>query len=225
MNMQKLLALAIIAVFTLSACATDEYGNKREMTDTEKGALIGAGIGVVAGLTTKDKGKKAALYGLIGGVSGAAVGHYMDSQKKDFELQLKNEIQSGAILVEPIPQNSLLVTMTAQTSFDVNSTQIKPGFYSTMDKISSIVNKYGKTHLSLVGHTDSTGSNAYNKTLSEQRAASVMSYLQSKGVIPQRLTAYGMGEDKPRASNTTEAGRAQNRRVEILIDPVIEPQN
>lgn len=225
MNTQKLLSVIIISIFTLSACATDEYGNKREMTDSEKGALIGAGIGVLAGLTTKDKGKKAALYGLVGGVAGAGVGHYMDSQKKDFELQLKEEMQSGAILVEKLPQNALMITMTAQTSFDVNSTQIKPGFYSTMDKIAGIVNKYGKTHITLLGHTDSTGSSAYNKTLSENRAASVMSYLQSKGVIPQRLSAYGMGKDKPRASNDTEGGRAQNRRVEIVIEPIVEPQN
>lgn len=225
MNTQKLISLIIVSIFTLSACATDEYGNKREMTDAEKGALIGAGIGVLAGLTTKDKGKKAALYGVVGGIAGGSVGYYMDSQKKDFELQLKDEIQTGAILVEKLPQNVLMITMTAQTSFDVNSTQIKPGFYSTMDKIAKIVNKYGKTHLSLVGHTDSTGSNAYNKQLSEKRADSVVGYLQSKGVIQQRLTAYGMGEDKPRAGNETEAGRAQNRRVEIIIEPIVEPQN
>jgi len=225
MKTPKLVSLILVSIFTLSACATDEYGNRREMTDTEKGALIGAGIGVLAGLTTKNKGKKAVLYGIVGGVAGGSVGYYMDSQKKDFEKQLKDEIQSGAILVEKLPQDVLMITMTAQTSFDVNSTQIKPGFYSTMDKIASIVNKYGKTHLSLVGHTDSTGSNAYNKTLSENRAASVMSYLQNKGVIQQRLSAYGMGEDKPRASNNTEAGRAQNRRVEIIIEPIVEPQN
>ena len=223
MQIMKISSLVLAATLTLGACATDEYGNKRELTDAEKGGLIGAGIGVLAGLGAKNK-SRALVYGVVGGLSGAAVGSYMDSQKKDFELQLKSEIQSGAIIVEQLPQHALMVTMTAQTSFDVNSAQIKPGFYSTMDKIAKIVNKYGKTHLTIVGHTDSTGSRAYNQKLSEQRAASVVGYLQSHGVIQQRLSGYGMGPDKPLASNATEAGRAQNRRVEILIEPIVEQQ-
>jgi outer membrane protein OmpA-like peptidoglycan-associated protein len=224
MQFMKISSLLLVATLTLGACATDEYGNRRELTDAEKGGLIGAGIGVLAGLGAKNK-QRAVLYGIVGGVTGAAVGNYMDSQKKDFELQLKNEMQNGEILVEKLPQNVLMVTMTAQTSFDVNSAQIKPGFYSTLDKIARIVNKYGKTHLTLVGYTDSTGSANYNKQLSERRAGSVLAYLQNQGVIPQRLSAYGMGEEKPRASNATEAGRAQNRRVEIIIEPIVEPQN
>lgn len=219
----KTTALLLATTLTLSACATDEYGNKREYTDAEKGAMIGAGIGVLAGLGAKNK-QRAVLYGIVGGLSGAAIGNYMDSQKKDFELQLKSEIQSGAIIVQKLPQNALMVTMTSQTSFDVNSAQIKPGFYSTMDKIASIVNKYGKTHLTIVGNTDSTGSHAYNQKLSEERAASVLTYLGSRGVIPQRLSAYGVGPDRPIASNATAEGRAQNRRVEIIIEPVVAPQ-
>jgi outer membrane protein OmpA-like peptidoglycan-associated protein len=221
MHKMKFTSLIIAATLTVSACATDEYGNKREMTDAEKGAMIGAGIGVLAGLGAKNK-QRAVIYGIVGGLSGAAVGNYMDSQKKDFELQLKDEIQSGAIILEKLPQHALKVTMTAQTSFDVNSTQIKPGFHSTLNKIAKIVNKYGKTSLTLVGYTDSTGSVAYNKQLSEQRAASVQAYLQSQGVIPQRLSTMGMGVENPRASNATPEGRAQNRRVEIIIEPIVE---
>jgi len=224
MQFMKLSSFLLVVTLTLGACATDEYGNRRELTDAEKGGLIGAGIGVLAGLGAKNK-QRAVIYGIVGGVTGAAVGNYMDNQKKDFELQLKDEMQHGEILVEKLPQNALMVTMTAQTSFDVNSAQIKPGFYSTLDKIARIVNKYGKTQLTLVGYTDSTGSANYNKQLSERRATSVLAYLQNQGVIPQRLSAYGMGEEKPRASNATEAGRAQNRRVEIIIEPVVAPQN
>ena len=112
--------------------------------------------------------------------------------------------------------------MTAQTTFDVNATSIKAGFTSTLDKIAGIVNKYGKTHLSLVGHTDSTGSASYNQKLSERRAASVKNYLLNVGVIPQRLSSYGVGESEPRASNTTASGRTLNRRVVIIIEPIIE---
>ncbi len=218
----RLIPLFIASILTLGACATDPYGNSRPMTDAEKGAIIGSTIGVLAGLTTKDKKKKAVLYGIVGGLSGAAVGHYMDKQKKDFELQLQREINEGHITVEKLPENVLSVTMTAQTAFDVDSTTIKTGFHTTMGKIAKIVNKYGKTHLSIVGHTDSTGSRAYNQQLSERRAASVQSFLGSQGVIPQRMSAYGMGEDKPRASNATEQGRTLNRRVEIIIEPILE---
>jgi len=221
---KTLISLLLVSTLTLGACATDEYGNRRDLTDAEKGGLIGGGIGALLGLQAKDK-SRAVLYGLVGGLTGAAVGNYMDNQKKDFEKQLQNEIQSGAIQVQNLPQNSLMVTMTAQTSFAVNSYQIQHGFYSTMDKIAGIVNKYGKTHLTLVGYTDSTGSASYNKQLSEQRAQSVLSYLRNRGVIPQRLSAIGMGEERPRASNATAAGRALNRRVEIIIEPVVAPAN
>jgi len=216
----RFIALFIVLLMTTS-CATDEYGNKRELTDTEKGAMIGAAVGVLAGLTTKNKKQKTVLYGIVGGIAGGAVGAYMDSQKKDFEKQLKSEIERGDISLQNLPNNVLMVTMTAQTAFDVNSTNIKPGFESTMQKISSIVKKYGKTHLSLVGHTDSTGTQAYNQNLSERRAQSVKSYLQGQGVIEPRLAAYGMGEDKPRADNNTELGRSLNRRVEIVIEPIV----
>ncbi len=209
------------AILMTASCATDEYGNQRELTDAEKGVMIGAGIGVLAGLTTKNKTKKAALYGVVGGIAGGAVGSYMDSQKKDFEKQLKTEIDRGDISLQKLPNNVLMVTMTAQTAFDVDSTQIKPGFTSTMQTISSIVKKYGKTHLSLVGHTDSTGTTAYNQNLSERRAESVKRYLIGQGVIEQRLSAYGLGEDKPRADNNTEFGRSLNRRVEIVIEPIV----
>lgn len=223
MNMMKITCLLLLATLTLGACATDEYGNRQQMTDSEKGGLIGAGIGALLGLRAKDK-SRAVLYGIVGGIAGAAVGNYMDKQQKDFERQLHNEIQRGQIRVEKLPQNALMVTMTAQTSFAVNSSQIKPGFYRTMDKIAQIVNRYGKTHLDLVGFTDSTGSRAYNQKLSLRRADSVLGYLRSKGVIPQRLTAQGMGEEHPVASNATAAGRALNRRVEIIIEPVVAPQ-
>lgn len=219
----KKLLIAVITVFMVSSCATDEYGNSRPLTRAEKGAMIGAATGVLLGLTTKDKKKKAALYGIVGGIAGGAVGAYMDKQRKDFERVLSNEINAGAIEVHKLPENNLMVTMTSKTAFEVDSTNIKQGFHSTMDKISNVVNKYGKTHLNLVGHTDSTGSSAYNQRLSERRASSIQSYLGARGVIPQRMTVYGMGEDQPRASNTTSAGRQLNRRVEIVIEPVVAP--
>lgn len=218
----KNLVFSFLVVFGLSSCATDEYGNKRELTDTEKGAMIGAAVGVLAGLTTKDKKKKAALYGVVGGIAGGGIGYYMDSQKKDFEKQLKDQISAGHISIQKMPNDVLLVTMTAQTAFDIDSTRIKSGFKPSMDKIAKIVNKYGKTFISVVGHTDSTGSHSYNQNLSERRASSVHDYLRQKGVIPQRLAYHGMGENNPRADNSTPQGRTLNRRVELVIEPVRE---
>lgn len=218
----RLIALTLVCVLMLGACAADQQGNKRPMTDSEKGALLGATLGALVGLTTKNKKKKAVLFGIVGGIAGGAVGHYMDKQKKDFEQQLQADINAGNISVEKLPNHTLVVTMTAQTAFNVDSTHIKAGFHSSMDKISKIVIKYGKTHLNLVGHTDNSGSRTYNQQLSEKRAGSVRDFLGGQGVIPQRMSVNGMGEDKPRASNATAQGRTLNRRVEIIIEPIVE---
>lgn len=208
----------------IAGCATDEYGNPRPLTDTEKGAMIGAATGaLIGGAASKGKNRtKGVLLGAVGGgIAGGMVGNYMDNQKKDLEKVLGPEMQSGAIVVEKLPQNVLRVTMTDQTAFDVNSAQIKPGFFSTMDKIANVLNRYGKTSLDIVGHTDSTGSAQYNQGLSERRAQSVHQYLAQKGVVAQRLESYGRGQNEPRATNATAAGRALNRRVEILVVPVV----
>ena len=216
----KVMVLSFISIFMLASCAVDEFGNSRSLTRAEKGAMIGAATGALIGYK-KDGKKKAILYGLVGGLAGGAVGHYMDSQRKDLEKQLAPEIQSGAIEINKLPENNLMVSMTSKTAFSVNSTDIKSGFNPTMNKIASVVNKYGKTHLNIVGHTDSTGSRAYNQKLSENRARSIEQYLGSKKVIPQRMTTYGAGEDNPRADNSTESGRLLNRRVEIVIEPIV----
>jgi outer membrane protein OmpA-like peptidoglycan-associated protein len=218
--------IATFAVFSTS-CATDEYGNRRPMTDAEKGALIGAASGAVIGaLAKKDKRTKGALIGAVGGgLAGAAVGTYMDSQKKDLEKVLAPEVQAGAINIAKVDQNNLLITMTAQTAFDFDSTAIKSGFQSTMDKIANVLVRYGKTHLTVVGHTDNVGTHQYNQTLSERRSGAVADYLRSKGVIPQRLVSVGQGENTPRATNTSEEGRRLNRRVEIVVEPIVaDPQ-
>jgi len=220
----KYSAYFLALVITLTGCAKDEYGNTRPLTDAEKGALIGAAVGAGIGLTQKKKhGNKAVIIGAVGGgIAGGLVGNYMDSQKKDLEKVLAPEMGSGAINLQKMEQHRLRISMTSATAFEVNSTQIKRGFNSTMDKIAKVLNKYGKTELLIVGHTDSTGSEQYNQTLSENRAQSVYQYLQARGVIHQRLSAYGRGELEPIASNATAGGRTQNRRVEIIVVPVVQ---
>lgn len=220
--MKRFVVFLVIAVFT-AGCVTDEYGNRRPMTDAEKGALIGAASGAVVGaLAKKDNRSKGALIGAVGGgIAGVAVGSYMDSQKKDFEKVLVSEAQAGDITIQKVNQHDLLITMTSQTAFDFDSTQIKPGFYATMDKIANVVVRYGKTQLTIVGHTDNVGSDQYNQTLSERRAKAVNDYLINKGVLLQRLEFLGRGETAARAANDTEERRRLNRRVEIIIEPIV----
>jgi outer membrane protein OmpA-like peptidoglycan-associated protein len=224
MNMKtpKLLICGIAASFIFSGCATDDFGNRKPLTDTQKGAAIGAASGAVLGALVSDKKGKGALIGAIGGgIAGGLVGNYMDKQKQDLEKALAPERNAGVITVEKFANHSIRVTMTGQTSFEVDSAEIKPGFISTMDKIGTVVKRYEKTTLTIIGHTDNTGSDAHNQSLSERRAQSVQDYFLQGGIHPTRLTAIGRGESEPRASNATESGRQLNRRVEILVEPVI----
>ena len=213
----------VLALATVS-CATDDFGNKRPLTNTEKGAMIGVGAGALVGyLARKDQKGKGALFGAVGGgLAGGAVGAYMDSQRRDLEKALAAEVKSGAITIDKNDKDVLMVTMTAHTSFDSNSSEIKPGFHSSLDKIADVLVRYGKTYLVIVGHTDDVGTSEYNQSLSERRSGAVREYLQNQGVVPQRLEALGRGETEPRAANAKEEGRSLNRRVEILIEPVVQ---
>jgi len=157
-----------------------------------------------------------------GALAGGAVGAYMDSQKKDLEKNLAKEIQLKQARVDELPNHVVRVTMTGDTGFATNSADIKPGFHSTMDKIADVVVRYGKTSLTVAGHTDDVGAAQYNQSLSERRAHSVAQYLESKKVQPVRLAIVGKGESMPISSNTTESGRAENRRVEIYVEPIVE---
>lgn len=214
----------MIISIVLSGCATDEFGNPRGYTDTEKGAMFGAAGGAIVGaLASKDAPAKGALIGLVGGgLAGGAVGHYMDSQKKDLEKALTDEKNSGAIYLTKQSNDVIIIRMTSQTAFATGSSVIQPGFHSTLDKIATVVNRYGKTHISVVGHTDSVGVASNNQALSESRANAVEKYLSQKSVAPQRLASRGMGENSPVSDNATEQGRQLNRRVELIIEPIVD---
>jgi outer membrane protein OmpA-like peptidoglycan-associated protein len=206
-------------------CATDGGGpGSRPFTHTEAGILLGAASGAVLGAVAYDRNRsRGAVIGAIGGgLAGGAVGAYMDSQKRDLEKNLGKEIQSGQARVEKLSNDVVRITMTSQTAFETDSTDIKPGFHSTMDKLADVVVRYGKTTLTIVGHTDNVGSNQYNQRLSERRALSVARYLESRNVNSMRLATAGKGETQPLASNNSESGRQANRRVEIYLEPVVQ---
>jgi outer membrane protein OmpA-like peptidoglycan-associated protein len=222
--MKRTLSLILAGSIVVSGCASDGSADgKRPMTNMETGALIGAVGGAVVGAVAYKQNRTAgAIVGAVGGgLAGGAVGAYMDSQKKDFEKNLAKEAKSGAARVEKMPNNVVKITMTNQTAFEVDSAQVKPGFNSTMDKVADVVIRYGKTTLTVVGHTDTTGSAEHNQRLSQERALSVAHYLESKNVNPLRLATAGKGESEPVASNASEAGRQANRRVEIFVEPVV----
>ncbi|TVQ89380.1 MAG: OmpA family protein [Chromatiaceae bacterium] len=216
------LALVLAIMVSIAGCA----GGGRPLTEAERGVGLGAAAGAAAGAligSTRADAGKGALIGAVGGaLAGGLVGSYMDRQRQDFERVLAEEIAAGAIRLEKLPDHRLIVSMTSATTFAVDSARIEPGFFSTLDKIAEVVNRYGKTELIIAGHTDNTGSAAHNLALSERRAGAVETYLLGAGVLPIRMTSVGYGLTRPVASNETEAGRRLNRRVDVVIIPLVE---
>lgn len=218
------IAATVFATVFIAGCATNDLGDRRDLNKTEKGAIIGTASGAALGaiINHRNRGKGALIGAVGGGLTGAGVGYYMDQQAKDLQKQLQPQIQRGEITVEKrASDNALLVSMTAATGFDSGLAVLKPAYLPTLDKIAQVLNQYGKTTVTVIGHTDSIGSHEYNQSLSERRAQAVMDYFAARNVNPLRLESYGKGKSAPRADNATEAGRALNRRVELWILPIV----
>jgi outer membrane protein OmpA-like peptidoglycan-associated protein len=227
MNRMGMKAVVLALAVGLASCATtgnsadnNNYQNTKE--GAAMGALAGAALGAIVGYNGNHGGGalRGALVGAAaGGAIGAGVGNYMDRQQAEFNQKLAAEERAHEIEVQRLKNENLKITMNSEVSFDFNSAAIKPAFDSTLDKVADVVNRYTRTQIRVIGHTDNIGSAAYNQHLSEQRAQSVAYYLEDHGVAQQRLTTEGRGESEPRASNATAAGRQLNRRVEMLIIP------
>ncbi|MDQ0318381.1 outer membrane protein OmpA-like peptidoglycan-associated protein [Pararhizobium capsulatum DSM 1112] len=220
--MIKKTAIAAIAAVYLSGCTTtDPYTGEQKMSNTAGGALIGAGLGVATGLLVggSARGRRdAALVGAgIGALGGGLIGNYMDSQ----ESELRAQLQGTGVSVTRAGDR-IILNMPSNITFATDQDQVIPGFYSTLNSVAIVLRKFNKTLVDVDGHTDSTGNPSYNQGLSERRAASVANYLATQGVDQRRMSAIGYGQDRPVASNASEAGRAQNRRVEISIAPIRE---
>jgi|TARA_R110002072_G_scaffold162847_1_gene315170 outer membrane protein OmpA-like peptidoglycan-associated protein len=212
--------ITTVAALAMTACTTtDPYTGETRPNYTGRGALIGAAAGAALGYLTNtsdsQEGRTNALIGAgIGGLAGAGIGNYMDRQ----ETAMREAMSESGVGVRR-QGNDLLLIMPGDVTFDTNSSSIKSNFYSILNDAAEVLNRYPATYVDVVGHADSTGADAYNQTLSEQRAVSVGSYLISQGVLRDRFYIAGMGERSPIASNDTVEGRARNRRVEILIRP------
>ncbi len=209
------------ALLTVAAgCTTiNPYTRDEQTSKAAKGAMIGAGIGAVAGIISGDDSRerrKRALIGAgVGALAGGSIGYYMDVQ----EAKLRQELEGTGVSVTRMGDN-IVLNMPGNVTFDTNRAEIKPQFYAVLDSVSKVLQEYQKTLVEIAGHTDSTGSDAINQPLSERRADSVAQYLRSREILPDRIAAFGLSSRHPVAPNDTAEGRAQNRRVEITLVPL-----
>ena len=212
-------AAALLALLAAGCQTTDPYTGQTQQNRTGTGALIGAGIGIAAGLLTGDSAverRQHAMIGAgIGALSGGAIGNYQDRQ----QAALREKLQGTGVDVARKGDN-ITLNMPGNVTFAFNSANIDPQFYPVLNDVAAVLREYNQTVVEVAGHTDNIGSEEVNQRLSEQRAGAVAQYLQAQGVQQERLITVGGGKRYPIASNDTEAGRAANRRVEITLVPV-----
>lgn len=212
---RSVIALVACSGLALSGCVSQGGGGYHTAQGAGLGALGGAATGAAVGALTGHDAARSALIGAgIGVLAGGAVGAYMDSQ----EAELRQDLAGTNVQVQR-QGDTLLLTMPANVTFDVDSAQIKPQFRGTLSEVARTLANNPQSYVEVHGHTDSTGAAEYNQGLSEQRAQSVVQFMQSNGVMPQRLFWQGHGERRPVATNDTPEGRQMNRRVELRIVP------
>lgn len=217
----KKFGIAVASAACLFAgCETlDPYTGEAKTSAATKGAIIGAVSGAVVGLASGDDSverRQRALIGAgVGALAGGAVGYYMDRQA----TKLRAELQGTGVSVHRDGDNITLL-MPSNITFATDSSDLSPRFFDVLVSVSKVLNEYDKTVVEVAGHTDSTGSDAYNQGLSERRSESVAQYLRTQGINSQRLITIGLGESMPVADNGTAGGRQQNRRVELTMVPL-----
>ncbi|MDQ3394244.1 MAG: OmpA family protein [Bacteroidota bacterium] len=202
----KLSLLLILSVIVMASCGKWSKTAKGGVGGAAAGGAVGAAIGKATGNTAAG-----AIFGAaIGGVAGATIGAYMDKQSAEMERDLKNA------KIERVGEG-IKITFDSGILFDVNSADLKPAAKENIKNLAEILNKYDDTNILIEGHTDITGPEDYNQTLSEKRSKSVSDYASNIGVQKGRITTVGYGEAQPIADNETAEGKRANRRVEIAI--------
>ncbi|MDR2857885.1 MAG: OmpA family protein [Novosphingobium sp.] len=213
-------SIAAVSLVAVSGCVTDPNTGERKVSRT----AIGTGVGVLGGLLLGGLigGGTGRIIGAgIGGVAGAAIGYTTDKQIRE----LREKTAGTGVDISPTDNGqAILVNLPEGVTFDVDSTALQPNFRPTLDQIAQSLSQYPDSLIDVYGHTDSTGSEQYNQTLSENRARTVAGYLEMRGVSPSRIRSQGFGETLPVADNNTEEGRRRNRRVEIKIVPISQEQ-
>ena len=214
-------AVALTATLALvAACANDPERPRTVGRGTAIGLAAGVATGAVLGNVLAASGRAAAgtaIGAAIGAALGGGVGFAMDRQRRDFERQLAEERAENAVQIEQLRGDVLLLTLDSEVQFATSSAAVKPGFDRTLTKVANVIQRYPGMQITIIGHTDSTGTDAYNQRLSERRAEAVRDRLVARGVAADQLSTVGRGPHEPRADNATPEGRAANRRVEMVL--------
>ena len=218
-NLKKTV-VALSALAFVAGCTTDPYTGQSKVANTFVGAGAGAAVGALGGLlvgkTTNASTRKAVLIGAgIGALGGGAIGAYQDKQ----EAELRRELRSTGVSVTR-SGDTIVLNMPSNITFATDQSNIQPRFEPVLGSIAKVLKKYNRTLVNVYGHTDSDGSFTYNKDLSERRAVNVARYLVARGTRQERFYVVGYGEERPIASNASADGKAQNRRVEIQLEPL-----
>jgi len=216
--MRKLLISTLALSVVLTGCA-DMSATQR---GTATGAGIGAGLGAIIGATTAGGGGgRAATGAAIGGIAGAVAGNIWSNKMEKQKQQMEQATQGTGVQVSQTADNRLKLDIPSDISFDTNRADIRPNFRVILDKFAAGLVENPGTQVTIIGHTDNTGSDAINNPLSLERASHTRDYLTARGVAASRFNVDGRGSHEPVTTNATSVGRAQNRRVEIFV---AEPQ-
>ncbi len=215
MNRQIRYALGIaVAAVGLTACET--------MTPTQKGTATGAGVGaatgaVIGAVSGGNRGARAGTGALIGGAIGAGAGYIWSQRMQQQKQAMEQATKGSGVAVVQTPDNQLKLEIPSDISFDTGRSDVRPNFAPLLDRFASSLRDHATTTVTIVGHTDSTGNDAINDPLSLNRAASTRNYLAARGVASNRIGISGQGARQPVSDNSSEMGRAKNRRVEIYV--------
>jgi len=213
MGMQnKIIVSSILTMFVLGGCANMTETQK----GTAKGAAIGAGAGAVVGAIA-GKGKGAAIGAVVGGAAGAVAGNVWTKRQEEQKKQMEEATAGTGVTVTQTADNQLKLDIPSDISFDVNRADIKPNFRTILDTFATGLVSNPRSNVTIIGHTDSSGTDAINNPLSLNRAASVRDYLTARGVASGRVAIEGRGSREPLVANDTAANKAKNRRVEIFV--------
>ncbi|MCE8018629.1 OmpA family protein [Halomonas sp. MCCC 1A11036] len=214
------LVVPLAAAILVAGCATtDPYSGQTQRSSTMTGAGVGAAVGAAAGALSgsgsTSRRDRALIGAAVGAAAGAGIGVYMDRQ----EQQLRESMRGTGVEVER-RGDDIVLNMPSSVTFGFDSSELTVQARNALNDVANVLTQYTDTRVNIAGHTDSTGSVSYNQQLSERRAESVGNYLAQSGVVRNRLYMTGYGPSQPIASNNTEEGRAQNRRVEITLSPI-----
>lgn len=217
---KSLLPVSLLSLtMAITGCSMpNPYTGEDEVSNATGGAIIGAVSGAAIGMASsskKDRGKGALIGATSGALVGGGIGYYMDVQ----EAELRKQLRSMGVSVTRNGDN-IILNMPNEVTFAVDQTHLSVRAKQVLDSVVLVAKEYDETKLNVFGFTDSTGSAAYNLRLSQVRASEVAQYMVAKKVAANRVSSTGMGEANPIASNLNKSGRAQNRRVEIVLTPL-----